>query len=131
MTPFDPEAAAHAMVSNRVAVAHSCWLRWGANERLEGCPIGALYFAAHGVVADAAKIIAWANALAESADYVAGFDDGFHGFAPSKPHTADYASGLRDGQSTRVIVEGDGARHSTPRLFRPVESSERTKRSRS
>ena len=125
MTPLDPEAAARAMVVHRVAIAHSCWLRQTASRELHGCPVGALYFAAHGVVADAAKIVAWAGTATGSADYVAGFDDGFHAFAPSKPRTADYAAGLKDGRRTRVIVDAGGPRGALPPLFRPVDSAER------
>ena len=126
MTPLNPAAAARAMAVHRIAIAHSCWLRRTASGELHGCPVGALYFATHGVIADAAKIIAWAGKATGSADYVAGFDDGFHAFAPSKPHTANYAAGLTDGRRTRVIVDAGGPGVSPPPLFRPIDCVART-----
>ena len=103
---LDPHLAADAMAVHRVELADSCWLARTPDGGLQGCAVGALYFAQHEDVPLAqVDLIEWAIESTGSRSYVQGFDAGFHGFTPLEDPPREYALGLDDGRCTRVLVD--------------------------
>ncbi len=118
---LDPALAADAMTVHRVELAHTCWLLRTPEGGLQGCAIGALFYAQYDdVPLDQADLIDWAIEATGSGPYVQGFDAGFHGFTPANDPAPDYLLGLDDGRCARVL--GD-----EPNAYRPALWGWRTK----
>ena len=118
---LDPALAADAMAVHCIELAHHCWLARTPEGSLQGCAVGALYFAQHGdVPLDQVDLIDWAVTCTGSRAYVQGFDVGFHGFAPLEDPPDEYVLGLDDGRCARVLVD-------EPNVCRPAAWCWRTK----
>ena len=103
---LDPSLAADAMAIHRIELSHTCWLMRTPEGGLQGCAIGALYYAHYNdVPLDQVDLIDWAVESTGSRSYVQGFDTGFHGFTPLEDPPHEYALGLDDGRCTRVLVD--------------------------
>ena len=103
---LDPALAADAMAVHCVELAHTCWLMRTPDGSLQGCAVGALYYAQYEDVPLAqADLIDWAVECTGSRSYVQGFDVGFHGFPPLEDPSHDYELGLDDGRCARVLVD--------------------------
>jgi len=103
---LDPALVADAMAVHRVELVHTCWLVRTPEGGLQGCAIGALFFAQYeDVPLDQVDLIDWAVEQTGSPAYVQGFDAGFHGFTPLEDPPHEYALGLADGRCARVLVD--------------------------
>ena len=119
---LDPYLAADAMAVHRVELADSCWLARTPEGRLQGCAIGALFFAQYeDVPLVQADLIDWAVERTGSRSYVAGFDSAFHGFTPLEDPPNEYVLGLEDGRCTRQLVNEPHACRPAVWCWRPEE----------
>lgn len=102
---LDPALAADAMTVHRIELAQHCWLARTPDGGLQGCAIGALFYAQYeDVPTDQTDLIYWAIKCTGSRSYVQGFDVGFHGFTPLEDPPDEYLLGLDDGRCARVLV---------------------------
>ena len=119
---LDPALAADAMAVHRVELAHTSWLARTPEGGLQGCAIGALFYAQYeDVPLDQVDLIDWAVECTGSRSYVQGFDAGFHGFTPLEDPPHEYELGLDDGRCTRVLVDEPNACRPAVWCWQPEE----------